>query len=149
MRNGCGREGFASLIQSLILYISLPKEGRECMRARTHNLPIMYVSCVAHVDSRRRLCVEFTLRVPDEYRVTVAAEDCRWKNFGREFRYTRARTRVIAREIGRRWASFNPKMGRWEWISRSSLRKFITGNCHLLSPLYMYMYILCLSRDSL
>ena len=101
-RNWCGREGFASLIQSLILYISLPKEGRECMRARTHNLPIMYVSCVAHVDSRRRFCVEFTLRVPDEYRVTVAAEDCRWKNFGREFRYTYAS--AYARYRARNWS---------------------------------------------
>lgn len=72
------------------------------MRARPHNLPIMHVSCVAHVDSRRRHYVEFTLRVPDEYRVTAAAEDRRWKNFGREFWYTRTRTRVIARKIGHR-----------------------------------------------
>lgn len=96
-------------------YCIFLRQKRECMRARPHNLPIMHVSCAAHVDSRRRHYVEFTLRVPDEYRAMVAAEDRRWKNFGTpEFRYCTTRTRIIAREIGRRWASFNPKMGRWE-----------------------------------
>lgn len=114
------------------------------MRAWTHNLPIIHVSCVAHVDSRRRHYVEFTLRVPDEYRVTVAAED-RWKNFGREFRCTRARTRVIAREIGLRWASFNPKTGRWEWISHSfrrenSLREIVTFSRHFTCTCIFCVY---------
>lgn len=80
-----------------IVYFS-GRKGREYTRVWLHNLPIMHVSCVAHVDSRRRDYVEFMLRVPDEYRVTAAAEERCCKNFGREFRCTR----VIAHKIGRR-----------------------------------------------
>lgn len=133
--------------------ISLGKEERDCTRgALSHNLPIIRATCIAHTDSQGRPCGIYVTCIPDEYRVMGGS----WRELPEKFLswisvHANARTRVIAREIGCCWVSFNPEMAGWKQISRSlrrenSLREILTSHV----PFCTYvLHALCLWCDNI